>query len=558
MKTEFKYDHYYKYDELEKNLKHFAEEYPDLCTLDVNMVTAEKRNQYVLTITNKKTGEPLSKPGWYLDGNIHAGEVTASMTAMYTIDVFLTNYGSDPEITELIDKTTIYVIPRVSPDGAETYLTTPYNIRSVNKVYHPEKEGIKQQDLDGDGVIRMMRISTPYGAWKKDPEDPSKMVKREPGDQRGTFYDIYPEGILEGDGDNLKQKHSDWGLDFNRNFPLGWFPDGRQPGAGPYPLSNPECKAVVDFVLAHPNIGGAALGHTSGGIILYPPGTRAAKTAPSADIKAFKEIAAMGQKSLGYTPMNIFDSFMTDQENYDSGALDDWFYQSQGIPAYTMEFWDVAKKAGVPYEWGGQRAEETDDVKMQRFNAIVSWVKENAPQYYIEWKPFHHPYFGDVEIGGFNTKFTIQNPPEHLLAETCMQDAVFNLKFANAVPRLSIDEVHAEKLAEETYKITVLVGNKGYLPTYLSEEAKILKTAVPVKVKISGAQVLMGSDEQEAGYLSGYSRTDTGSVYGNLTTFKDAEMKKKLEWIVKASAGDEITVNAFQNKAGTVSQKITL
>lgn len=48
------------------------------------------------------------------------------------------------------------------------------------------------------------------------------------------------------------------GLDFNRNYPFGWFHESRQAGAGAYPLSNPENKAVVDFVLAHHNIGAVA------------------------------------------------------------------------------------------------------------------------------------------------------------------------------------------------------------------------------------------------------------------------------------------------------------
>ena len=129
MNTTFKYDHYYKYDEIKSNLEHFAAEYPDLVELEVNCVTEEKRNQYVVTITNKKTGDALSKPGWYLDGNIHAGEVTASMAAMYTIDYMLTNYGEDPEVTKIVNEMTVYVIPRVTPDGAETYLTTPKTLR---------------------------------------------------------------------------------------------------------------------------------------------------------------------------------------------------------------------------------------------------------------------------------------------------------------------------------------------------------------------------------------------------------------------------------------------
>ena len=306
MKTTFKYDHYYKYDEIDSNLKHFVMTYPDLIDLEVNCVTKEGRNQYVAILTNKKTGSMLEKPGWYLDGNIHAGEVTSSMCAMHTIDYLLTNYEDDKEVKKILDEMTVYVIPRVTPDGAETYLSSPYTLRSVNRVHKDEKGGIKEEDIDKDGVIRMMRIKTPYGAWKKAKDDPAIMELRSPSDSEGDFYDIYPEGMLENfDGDeNLKTRKEAWGLDFNRNFPYGWFPEPRQDGAGDYPLSNVETKAIVDFVLAHPNIGGAAIGHTSGGIILYPPGTRASEKAPADDIKILKAIAEMGEEELGYKPFS--------------------------------------------------------------------------------------------------------------------------------------------------------------------------------------------------------------------------------------------------------------
>ena len=560
MKTTFRYDHYFKYDEISQVLAYFAEKYPSLCSVEVNCVTEKGRNQYAVTLTNKETGDALSKPGWYLDGNIHAGEVTSSMTAMYTIDWLLTNYDSDEKAGYVLDTMTIYVIPRITPDGAETYLTTPYSLRSADRDYLPEKGGIREEDLDGDGVIRMMRIPTKYGAWKKDPEDPDSMKLREPSDIEGEFYDIYPEGYLEETDDiNLKMKKSSWGLDFNRNFPLGWFPESRQPGAGKYPLSNPETKAVCDFVLAHPNIGGAAAGHTSGGIILYPPGTRPAKSASHHDIKAFKEIAEMGKQELGYTPMNIFDSFMSDQENYSSGALDDWFYQSQGIPAYTMEFWDLNSRAGVPFEWGAAMKEETPAKKLERFSACMKWVRENAPQYYSPWTEYEHPSFGKVELGGFNYKFTHQNPPENMLVTECGNDCRFNIRFALAMPKLEIASLTKEKVADGIWKMTAVTGNTGYLPTNLTDEAVTLKVNKPAEITISADDIVSGHKTEILGDLAGWSRTDTGTdFYGNISTYANAKAKKKTSWIIRAEEGAVITVTAKQEKAGTASASVRL
>lgn len=560
MKTTFQYDHYYKYDELEKDLKYFAEKYPELCDLEVICVTEEKRNVYAMTITNKKTGKALDKPAFHIDGNTHAGEVTGSMAAMHAIDVLLNGYGEDKVITTILDRMTIYVVPRISPDGAETYLTTPYSIRSVNRVHNPQEGGVRNEDLDGDGAIRMMRIPTPYGAWKKDKENPSLMVRRDPSDADGEFYDIYPEGEFEpfvGD-ENLKKKKEDWTLDFNRNYPYGWFPENRQAGAGKYPLSNPETKAMADWVIEHPNICGVSTNHTSGGVILYPPGTKSASAASQKDIKQFIEIANMGKEELGYEPLNIYDSFIADPQNYDSGAFDDWCYQSQGIVAYTVELWDLAKRAGVPLIFNARATESVSDM-MKRFVACMKWVNKNAPEYYEDWKPFHHETFGDIEIGGFNFKFTQQNPPESFLNGVLEQMTRFMIRFAQVVPRLTVDTLKAEKVTDGVYKVTAIVGNLGYLPTNLTEEATNLRISKPVEVKISGCKVVSGLETTDIGNLEGYGSTRTGtSFYGNISTMENAHARKKLEWVVQADADTEITVSCSQEKAGKASKTIKL
>ena len=560
MKTTFQYDHYYKYDELEKNLKYFSDKYPELCDLESICVTEENRNVYAMTITNKKTGAALDKPAFHIDGNTHAGEVTGSMAAMHAIDVLLTGYGEDKVITKILDRMTIYVVPRISPDGAETYLTTPYSIRSVNRVHNPENGGIRSEDLDGDGVIRMMRIPTPYGAWKKDKDDSSIMAKRDPGDADGDFYDIYVEGNFEAfDGDeNLKEKKEDWSLDFNRNYPYGWFPENRQAGAGKYPLSNPETKAMADWIIEHPNIGGVSTNHTSGGIILYPPGTRSSTAVSEKDINQFIEIANMGKEELGYEPLNIFDSFIADPANYDSGAFDDWCYQSQGIVAYTVELWDLAKRVGVPLVWNARNKESAQD-ELKRFVACMKWVKENAPEYYEDWKPFHHETFGDVEIGGFNFKFSQQNPPESFLNGVLEQMTRFMIRFAQSMPRLTIDTLTSEKVSDDIYKVTAVVGNLGYLPTNLTEEAKKLNISKEVEVTISGGKVISGLEKTKIGNLEGYGSTSTGTnFYGNISTDYNAKARKKLTWVVQAKSSTEITVSCAQEKSGKASKTITL
>ena len=559
MKTSLSYDHYYDYAELKAALEGFARRYPKLCTLETNCVTEKGRSQFVMTVTNKDTGAPLSKPGWYLDGNIHAGEVTSSMAALHLIDTLLTGYGSDEALRRIVDRYTVYVIPRVSPDGAEVYLHSPAQLRSADRIKDPKAGGLFPADLDGDGVIRSMRVPSPYGAWKKDPDDPSRLCLRSPSDTEGDFFDLYAEGLCEDgdtDEDNLQPKKPDWSLDFNRNFPFGWFPAPRQPGAGDYPLSNPECKALADFVIAHPNIGGAAIGHTSGGLLLYPPGTMPSAKAAPQDLKVLREIAAMGQEELGYVPLNIFDSFLSDQENYDSGAFDDWCYQCRGIPAYTVEYWDLPGKAGVPFPWGSKEPESTAQ-QLQRFEACRAWVRENAPQYNLDWIPWEHPRLGPVEIGGLQSKFTLQNPPEAFLEAECQKASRFLLRFLQAMPRLTLEPLTAKALGGGIYEVKATVGNLGYLPTNLTELGRSLKLNDGVKLRIEGAALLSGKAEEELGDLEGYSATRF-SFHGNPGTMSRAKARKSVCWLIRAKPGDRVTVKASQSKAGTAEQSLLL
>ena len=263
----YPFDHYYLYEELTSCLKELAADHPRLMKLSSICTTREGREVWACEITNEQTGGALTKPAYYVDGLHHAGEVTGSMAALHFVVTLLQGYGENETVTKLLDTSTVYVIPRISPDGAETYLATPEKLRSVNRPYPKEKRGpgLHAKDMDGDGVIRLMRVESPTGAWKECPEDPRIMMKRQPADFGGKYYDLYPEGYIEDfDGVNIFPAEEKWGLDFNRNYPLGWFPEARQPGAGKYPLSNPEIRAVADFVLSHPNICAAVTYHTSG------------------------------------------------------------------------------------------------------------------------------------------------------------------------------------------------------------------------------------------------------------------------------------------------------
>lgn len=198
------FDKYYLYDELTSYLHRYAEIYPQFASLESIGKSFEGRDIWAMTITNRATGSPDEKPAMYVDGNIHAGEVTGSIAALYLINHLLSQYANDPVVRKLLDTRTFYILPRINPDGAELYLTSPIQLRSSVRPFpdHRKDEdppGLHAEDFDGNGQILLMRIrDDKRGAWKVDQEDARLMVERSPLDMEGPFYHIYTEGVIRG------------------------------------------------------------------------------------------------------------------------------------------------------------------------------------------------------------------------------------------------------------------------------------------------------------------------------------------------------------------------
>lgn len=147
--TDFEFK-YYLYDEIKQFLDNLTSKFPNLIHVEEIGKTYEGRTMYCAKITNFDKSD-TEKPAYYVEGNIHAGEVTGSTVSLYIIHYLCTQYGKYDDITSLLDKYAIYVVPRISIDGAERYLTTPHNLRSSTRYWpYPEKlPGFHSEDLTG-------------------------------------------------------------------------------------------------------------------------------------------------------------------------------------------------------------------------------------------------------------------------------------------------------------------------------------------------------------------------------------------------------------------------
>ncbi len=214
-----------------------------------------------------------------------------------------------------------------------------------------------------------MRIQDPNGDWKISTLDPRLMEKRTPDEFGATYYRLLPEGLVENfDGYQLKIARSLQGLDFNRNFPFQWRPEGEQRGAGPYPGSEPEIQAVIDFIIAHPNINIAITFHTYSRVILRPYSTKPDDDMETADLWTFKKIGEIGTRLTGYRCVSTFHDFKYHPKDITTGAFDDWMYDHLGIFSYTIELWDLPTAAGIKdrkfAEWFRDHPHEDDSVAL--------------------------------------------------------------------------------------------------------------------------------------------------------------------------------------------------
>lgn len=563
MVSTFTYDHYFAYDELTANLKFLAETHKELVKLYSLNQTAGGRSIWAVEVTDLTTGDYALKAAFYVDGNHHAGEVTGSMCALYFLDYLLTN-KDDQEVRELLKKYTFYFIPRVSPDGAECYLTTPMQLRSVDKMYPFDQPmpGLHIADMDNDGVIRFMRVKTPYGVWKVSQEDLRSFTKRRPDEAEGEFYNVYQEGYIENfDGINIQPAPEKYGIDLNRNYPLDWAPENQQQGAGAYPLSNIETKSVADFVIAHKNIGSVITFHTSGGMFLYPPGMKKSREAFKEDMENYKKIGKIATEITGFPTVNLFDEFTPADVRVSSGAFDDWCHYDRGIPAYTVECWDMAVRAGVPHVWP-RPSMKTDEDDEADFLKKLKWIDENLGEdAFKPWTKFQHPQLGEVEIGGYDYKYVVQNCPPKFLLQEVQKHTMFMLRNAKVLPQIQIDQFRTEKIGDHVYKITAIFGNRGFLSTSLTREAVKLKVDHTVKASLRGesiAEYISGKETQDLGHLEGFSGIKAGYGFKGISTFPHEPYQKKAEWIVKAEPGSELKLCVEGKTSGYQEETLTL
>ncbi|GAB4550225.1 MAG: M14 family metallopeptidase [Anaerolineae bacterium] len=561
---EIHFDRYYRYDDITRLLHAYAEEYPQLVKVSSIGKSHEGREIWLATVTNFATGEAEAKPALWVDGNIHASEVSPSSACLYLLNALTTKYGQEADVTRCLDSRAFYIAPRINPDGAEWALADkPKIIRSGTRPYPFDEEpldGLEEQDIDGDGRMLQMRLVDPHGPWKAHPDDPRLMIRRDPTEVGGTYYRILPEGLLKDyDGITIKPMPSKQGLDFNRNFPAHWRQEGEQRGAGPYPTSEPEIRAMVDFIANHLNITGAIAYHTWSGVLLRPSGTQPDDTLPAEDLWTFQHIGKKGTDLTGYPAISNFHDFKYHPKEVITGTFDDWAYDHYGLYAWVVELWSPQRQAGIKdykfIDWYREH-DVADDL------LLLKWNDEKlGGQGYVNWYEFDHPQLGKIELGGWNMQYAWRNPPPQFLEAEIAPFADWALWHLLISPRLEVFKSEVTPLGGDNYKITLALQNTGWLPSYVSKkslERKVIRGVICEVELPKDAALRSGKLREEFGQLEG--RAYTGSSATPWAIFRSGGTadRLKVEYIIHAPQGGTVNITARSDRAGTVKVALEL
>src|SRR5689334_9940645 len=86
-----------------------------------------------ITLTNRQIAGP--KPTFFLMACIHAREIATPELALRLVDYLLTNYGTDGDVTWLLDEHKIVIVPVANPDGHVLAEQSYYQRKNTNTSY---------------------------------------------------------------------------------------------------------------------------------------------------------------------------------------------------------------------------------------------------------------------------------------------------------------------------------------------------------------------------------------------------------------------------------------
>jgi hypothetical protein len=570
---------YYDHQALREQLGRLAEQEPSLVRVRELAESREKRRVRLVEMGVGSQEDRDTRPAMLVVAGIEGNDLVGPFTAVAWIERLIKDFRESPPTAELLQTTTLYVVPCLNPDAVERFFVSPKVEETGNGTpYDDDRDGLTDEDgpedLNSDGLITMMRVEDREGEYVLDPNENRRLRPADPLKGEAGTWRLLPEGI-DNDRDKRWGEDGPGGTNFNRNFPYGY--RYFAPDAGVHPVSADETRALADFVVAHANIGivltyGAAdnLRRTPKAAAPDAP-TRRPDARPRggpSDRGRSQPMEALDEKDVGYYEAmgRLYRATLGLGKELEGasepGTFSDWMYFHRGRLSLAVRPWDAALAQGLsePQKAEDKPAQEEHD-KACDPNATkeekkpskkgdhdkderqeLAWFDQHAPEAFLAWQAVDHPDFPGrrVEVGGYRP-FARTNPPVEMLAEIAAKHGDFLTLVAQRLPHIKISRVECHLLADSLYEIEIHVENAGFLPTALAHGETTLEV-YPTRVVL---------DLEPECLLAGTKVTMLPAIPGSGGT-------AKARYTLRVANRQEIRFQVISMLAGRVEGKIEL
>ena len=548
------WDRWLDHTEIGERLKLMEKTWPQFLKLQSVGRSYEGREMWVMTINNPRTGNEMDKAAMYIEANVHGNEIQGAEVTLYTIWYLMENYGRIDDVTKLVDERVFYIVPTVNPDGRDFFLDEAgSSARSGHMPVDDDGDGVADEDgpddLNGDGVIEQIRKYVPgQGDYRISHDDP-RIMERVPPGEKGDWVLLGSEG-LDNDGDGRVNEDPPGGYDPNRNYAADWQPNYIQGGSMDYPFQLPEARALNDFMVAHPNIAGMQTYHNSGGMILRGPGSAWHGDYPAADVRVYDEIGENGERMLPYyNYIVIWRGLYTVH-----GGSTDWTNDGLGIVSFSNELWNAGQYFNSPL-LQRQQEDPSSPISGQKGRYFFDDWLEFGDEF-VEWKPFDHPQYGAVEVGGWK-KLSGRVNPRFLSMELFHRNMAFTLYHAASMPLMAMGDATVERMGGNTFRVRVDITNERLIPT-ITERARQNHVVRPDILAVDGnVQIIAAGwvpNKFQPGPTEMIDQKELNRIL--IRSGHPGRTTKTIEYLVRGSGA--MTVRYASLKGGTVSTTVQL
>ncbi len=490
---------YSNFSQQTSRINALAKNYPQLAKVRSLAKTAGGKDIWQITIGS---GNTANKPAIAVVGGVEGNYIIGTELAIGFAENLLQGSNTD-SIKALLDKTAFYVFPNMSPDAMEQYFSSSQYERQGNSAStDDDRDGKINEDgfddLDGNGKITWMRVESPIGEYRANPDDPRSLIKADINKGEKGKYMVYSEG-RDNDDDGNFNEDGDGGVWFNKNF-TNKIPSFSQ-GSGEFAVSENESRALLDYLFEQFNIY-TVVSFGSNNNLSTPLAYNAAAATQAVvagwqlqDVRTDSMVSDLYNKSV-----NLKDAPKTTAAG---GDFLSWAYYHYGRYSFSTPGWWVPKTK--PDSTKGEKAFTADDATAN----YLRWAAhEGITNTFTAWKTIQHPDFPNqkVEVGGVDP-FVLINPPFKLVPDLVKKHSIFLVKLAGYQPELDIINLKTVKVGGGLTRVTVDIINKGALASHskLGERSYWVKR-INVKVNSTGNQsVISGKKIQVLNSLEGYS-----------------------------------------------------